>query len=100
MPETPEYISIAERGAERAIRDTAKTLGVPVYRLHKYLDEKSLRQLCISAASDTLAIVHQTMVRPPTFRKHEGEQPNIDIVEGARLRAAEVKIRTFDAPGC
>jgi hypothetical protein len=53
---TGEFMSMAERAAESALRNTASILGLPVYHVHRNLDEKSLRALCITVASEALAL--------------------------------------------
>jgi hypothetical protein len=51
-----EFKSMAERAAETSLRNTAGMLGLPVYHVHRNLDEKQLRLLCISVAQEALAI--------------------------------------------
>ena len=53
---TTTFKAMAERAADEAIKNTAGILEVPVFRVHRFLDEKGLRLLCISVAHEAMAL--------------------------------------------
>ena len=90
---TGEFMSMAERAAETALRNTASVLGLPVYHIHRNLDEKTLRLLCISVASEALALyTSKRLTDNEALRKSFFTLDDTDLAQ-ARMDGA-------DHPGC
>ena len=50
------FKAMAEQAADTSIKNTAGILRVPTHRVHRFLDEKGLRLLCISVAHEAMAL--------------------------------------------
>ena len=77
-----EFKSMAERAADTSIKDTAGILRVPTHRVHRYLDEKGLRLLCISVAHEAMSLyTKQQLAEAEQTRKGLSASNDTDIAQ-------------------
>lgn len=89
---------MAERAADTSIKDTAGILQVPTHQVHRFLDEKGLRLLCISVAHEAMALyAKQQLAKAEQLRK---DRFDLDDTDPAQQTHDERKQPIPEHPGC
>lgn len=92
------FKAMAEQAADTSIKNTAEILGLPFHRLHRYLDEKGLRLLCISVAHEAMALyAKQQLAEAEQLRKDRFDLDDTDL---AQQTHDERKQPIPEHPGC
>jgi hypothetical protein len=86
------FKAMAERAADTSIKDTAGILRVPTHRVHRFLDEKGLRLLCISVAHEAMALYTKRQLA-------EVEQTRKGLFTSGDTDLAQRQSDEWDAPG-
>jgi hypothetical protein len=86
------FKAMAERAADTSIKDTAGILRVPTHRVHRFLDEKGLRLLCISVAHEAMALYTKRQLT-------EAEQTRKGMTASDEADLAQRQSDEWDAPG-
>lgn len=69
------FKAMAEQAADTSIKNTAEILAIPFHQVHRYLDEKGLRLLCISVAHEAMALYTKQQLTDAESDRAERQEP-------------------------